>query len=199
MKDVDAQFDSSKVSVMIEEGVYPAHAKWNRITEDKATKVGIADIFGLKYKIAQEADKMVQKCYERGDNGNFRIENGKRIPVIVDGKHLEISCEQFVGRELYSNGLFLYKGAEGSGRNKQYTEFLDAIGVELEEIEIDGHKVKQLMAIEESDVTGKAVFVRVAYKENTKTKTFYPTVVDVLKWEGGTNLSEDEMADDLPF
>ena len=199
MKDVDAQFDSSKVSVMMEEGVYPAHVKWDRYTEDKVTKVGVADIFGLKYKIAQEADKMTQKCYQRGENGNFRIENNKRVPTIVDGKHLEISCEQFVGRELYANGLFLFKGAEGSGRNKQYTEFLDAIGVELDEIEVEGHKVKKLMAIEEKDVVGKAVFVRVAYKENGKTHTFYPTVVDVLKWDNGTNLSEDEMADDLLF
>lgn len=199
MRDVDAQYDPT-AAVMMEEGAYPAHVQTFEVREDHPTKVGNADIFSLTYKIAQEAEKMSQHCYKRAENGNFAVDKaGKRIPVILDGTHLEVKCDKFVGRKLYSNGLFLFKGSEGSGRNSKYTEFLEAIGVKLEEIDVDGHKVKKLMAIEAEDVVGKPVFAKVMYKENNKHQWF-PTVVDILPWEDGVEISAAEMEeDDLPF
>jgi len=198
-KPTDAQHDPL-ASIMIEEGVYPAHIVGFEVREDHPTKVGISDIFSLQYKLAPEAEKLEQECHRRGVNGNFAFdENKKRIPLLDgDGNTLKISCKQFVGRKLYANGLFLFKGAEGSGRNTKYAEFLDLIGIELETVEIEGHKVKQLLALEEDDVLGKAVFVQVAYKPNKK-GDFYPTVVDIMKWEDGKPISIDEAREDLPF
>ena len=199
MKKTDAQHDPL-ASIMLAEGVYTAHVVGFEVREDWQTKVGVADIFSLQYKLAPDVEKLSQECYRRGINGTFAVgEDGKRIPILDDeGNTLRISCKQFTGRKLYANGLFLFKGAAGSGRNSKYAEFLDNIGVKLEEVDVDGHKVKQLLAIEEEDVMGKALLVQVAYKANKK-GDFYPTVVDTLKWADGKPISIEEAMDDLPF
>ncbi len=199
MKDTNAQFDP-QANPMMEEGLYPAHVINFTAREDHPTKVGDADIFSLTYKLAQETEKMSQKCYKRGENGNFATDSGgKRIPVIIDGAHLVVKGDKFINKKLFANGLFLFKGSEGSGRNGKYTEFLEVLGIELEEVDFEGHKVKKLQAIEEKDVLGKAVMVKVIYKENNK-GTFFPTVTDIFKWESGTDMSPDEAAaEDLPF
>ena len=201
MKETDAQHDPL-ASIMMEEGMYPAHIAEFDVIEDWQTKVGVADIFKFRYKLAEDCEKLTQKCYRRGADGNFALnEKKQRIPILdSENNHLEISCKQFAGRRLYADGVFLFKGAEGSGRNSKYADFLDVMGIELETIKIEGHNVKQLMALEEDDVLGKAVFIKVVYKENKKSNTFYPTVVDTIKWPDGKPLSVDEVKEDnLPF
>ena len=204
MKETDAQHDATKVSVMLEEGVYPAHIASFSVKEDYPTKVGVADIFDLTYKLAPDVAKMTQKCHTRSENGNFAInDSGNRIPLLVDGKQVEVSCEQFAGRAMYGGGLFLFKGSEGAGRNLRYTEFLDMVNIPVEEIDFEGHKVKKLMAIEEKDVVGKPIMVEVKYTESKAGKNkgkWFPNVVGMFKWESGKAIPVDEMlASDLPF
>ena len=91
-----------------------------------------------------------------------------------------------------------------SWQNKNYVNWGTNLGVEFPETE-DG-KI-QLVEIEESDILGKPCLVSVKnepWEYNGKSGIALK-VFDVLKWEDGSALSQEEVAlknnkeDDLPF
>ena len=87
---------------------------------------------------------------------------------------------------------------------------LENLNVELESDKVDGQEVKKLVLIEEDDVVGKAVIVRLKKETyvTSNTKHLPPNEQDVRStfkvssvntWDGGTDITADELDADVPF
>jgi len=200
-------------NALMEEGVYPAHI----ISFDERavdTRFGQAFVYSLRYRIAPEAAKQQQTLWKRANNGHFAKDDaGERIPERdKEDNIITISCGNFAGRELYSNGIFLFVEEEASGRNRAYSNLLDVVGIKLEEVEIQkGVVVKQLVQLEENDVLGKPALVKVAYRSFVTRETrelpkedqdvrWAARVLEVYPWEDGKPIPLEEIErEELPF
>ena len=128
---------------------------------------------------------------------HFRVEIAASSGYIVkDSDGVEISTSEYAGRELYHNGVFffLFPKAEDSFEennegNKLYSEFLHAINVPLEKVEVDGVYKYYLPEVDPSTMLGKPVLVYAR-----KSKPFIGRQGDrispmqikyVRKWSGG--------------
>ena len=118
---------------------------------------------------------------------------------VKDKDGTEISTSEYAGRELYHNGIFFFlfpreedTFKENNEGNKLYAEFLNAISIPLEKVEVDGIYKYYLPEIEPSTSIGKPVLV---YAK--KSKTFIGRQGDrispmqikyVRKWAGGDQI-----------
>ena len=130
--------------------------------------------------------RMIRKKYKAATSGYH----------INDKDGVEISTSEYAGRELYHNGIFFFlfpreedTFKENNEGNKLYAEFLHAIDVPLEKVEVDGEYKYYLPEIEPSVTLGKPVLVYVR-----KSKPFIGRQGDkispmqikyVRKWSGG--------------
>lgn len=208
MKDVGATYDPSKNPFTpIEPGVYPAHIT-GLSEREVSTKAGDAIVLNLTYKVAEEAGNLVQLCYEMDGYNYVTDNNGNRIPVENgDGNQKSIKCTHLVGREFRDNGTFVFINSESSGKNKRYFNFLENVGIELNANE---EGVTPLEIVEEEDVVGLPVFVKIGSEEyvtsdtkdlpeDQQEKRTAWKVFNVQRWQGGEKISASELEDDLPF
>ena len=112
---------------------------------------------------------------------------------------VEVSTSEYAGRELYHNGIFFFlfptekdTFKENSEGNKLYAEFLNAIDVPLEKVEVDGVYKYYLSEIDPSAMLGKPILAYVR-----KSKPFVGRNGDkispmqikyVRKWSGGEQI-----------
>ena len=136
---------------------------------------------------------------------HFRVEiaaaNGY---TLQDTDNTKVSTSEYAGRELYHNGVFFFlfpkeKDAfeENSEGNKLYAEFLRAIDIPLEKVEVAGVYKYYLPEIDPSISIGKPVLVYAR-----KSKPFIGRHGDriapmqikyVRKWSGGEPLKIDRL------
>ena len=179
--------ENNRVS-LIPKQLYPVHAKKVIIKRDITVRGKYrANIYNVVYEIAKECSKTV-----------FTTETG------------EIQGSAFVGKELYSTGVFLFQNPgdgdnfeANNGSNDKYLRFCECLKVECPEIEVDvdGEKrmVKQFPELTESDIIGKPLLGYVDTQEYVKdgeTKTYYK-VKDFSEWKDG-KFKDFELAE-LPF
>ena len=178
--------ENTRVS-LIPKQLYPMHIKKVTIREVSVKGKYRAKVYNMIYQIAEECAK------ER-----YNTENG------------EISGSAFVGKELYSTGVFMFLNPKpgddfeaNNGANERYLHFCETIKAECPEIEvdIDGEKrmVKQFPELRENEMRGKPIlgFIdAVEYIKDGKTRTSYK-VKDFAAWTDGK--VKDFELDDLPF
>jgi hypothetical protein len=132
--------------------------------------------------------------------------NGDRIPLKNgSGEQLTTGCSHMVDKRFYGNGVFLFQGGGSSSKNRFYFEFLKALGIATEEVEVDGKKVQKLMLVEEDDVVGLPCYVRIKREEwvdkKTNEKRGAWKANRVFPWTEGSRLSPEEVDPnaDVPF
>ena len=192
--------------VPFEEGTYPAHIK-SLETKERMTMASEAIIVNMSYEIHEDAANQEQYLYEM-DGYNYRKDvNNNKIPMVdEDGNHLKTNCTQIVGRTFYDNGFFIFTATESANKNSRYFKLLEGLGIELEE----SNGMKKLVLIEEEDVIGLPVHVTLATHSyiTSDTKDLPPDqqvtrtllkAKEIVLWEDGEKLSQEDMDDDVRF
>lgn len=194
----------------VEEGEYPAHIT-SLDTREVNTKAGPAIVVNMQYKIAPEVGEYTQPLYEMDGYNYITDSNGDLVPKVgVDGNQEHGTCEHLKDRTYRDNGTFVFLDSSSSGKNSRYFQLLENLNVELESDKVDGQEVKKLVLIEEDDVVGKAVIVRLKKETyvTSNTKHLPPNEQDVRTtfkvssvntWDGGTDITADELDADVPF
>ena len=211
-KEINAIYNPSENNSWkpVEEGEYPAHITTLN-SREVPTKAGPAIVVNMQYKIAPEVKECNQPLYEMDGYDYIKNSNGELIPKIDDdGNHEYGSCEHLKDRTYKDNGTFVFLDSSSSGKNSRYFQLLENLNVELESDKVDGQEVKKLVLIEEDDVVGKAVIVRLKKETyvTSNTKHLPPNEQDVRStfkvssvntWDGGTDITADELDADVPF
>ena len=209
-KTIDATFDPSSRWKPIEEGVYPAHVM-SLETKEVTTRAGEAIVVNMKYKVADEVAEYTQPVWEMEGYEYAMDKDNNKVPVMNgDGEQAITTCEHLKGRELQDNGFFVFTDSGSSSKNRRYFELLDNLQVKCTETTVDGKKIKKLVLLEEEDVVGKPVMVTLKRQEfvTYETKHLPPEqqerrstfkVNNVKVWEGGEEVSSEELKEDVPF
>jgi len=217
MQDIDVTFNEQENSGFkpILSGLYPAHITYFE-SKDLNTRAGKATVFNMKYTVSGEVDKLEQTVYEMNGYEIAVDDNGKQVIVKDEnGKPKTTDCGFLKGREFRDNGYFCFTEKEGSSKNGRYFGLLSALGIDLGDVEVDGVKHKKLGLIEESDVIGKAVTIRIQQQEYVTQETrdlpeseqekrkawkvFTVQPWDTAKFGKATALSKEELESDVPF
>ena len=144
------------------------------------------------------------------------FEDTTKTNEAIDGKHVEVSGEQFVGKKLIAKGVFKFldpqEGDDFEGcptENHKYLRFCETLGLKPEEQTrtIDGKetKVKLLPHLTEEHMIGKPVIavlhkVKDEWTNNKGEKMHYSWRVSYVKpWENGQDKKMEVNVDDLPF
>ena len=134
----------------------------------------------------------------------------------IDGKHIEITGEQFVGKKLIAKGVFKFLDPQegddfegNSAENQKYFRFCETLGVTPNDTTqmIDGKEttVKMLPVLTEDDMVGRPVTavlrkVKDEWTNNKGEKMHYSWRVSYVKpWTEGKLREMKVNRDDLPF
>ena len=178
---------------IIPEGTYAAHV--TAVNSTKFEDTG-KSVYNLTFTAAEEVKNITVPKLTSDGNGGYN-QDGEISGEFIKGKEFRFANK----RSMWLNPQ-PEKGK--SWQNKNYVNWGTNLGVEFPETE-DG-KI-QLVEIEESDILGKPCLVSVKnepWEYNGKSGIALK-VFDVLKWEDGSALSQEEVAlknnkeDDLPF
>jgi len=211
-KEIDAIYNPSENNSWkpVEEGVYPAHITTLN-SREVPTKAGPAIVVNMQYKIAPEVKECNQPLYEMDGYDYIKNSNGELIPKIDDdGNHQYGSCEHLKDRTYKDNGTFVFLDSSSSSKNAKYFELLENLNVELATDKVDGKEVKKLVLIEEDDVVGLPVQIRLKKETyiTSATKHLPPSeqekrsafkVSTIKTWEGGKKVQVEELEQDVPF
>ena len=209
-KTIDAFYDVNAQYRPIEQGTYPAHINSFEI-KSLNTRAGNAKVINMRYAIADEVSKQMQKEWEM--NGyEYKVDGrGKRIPRLdAHGNQNEFSCEHMKGKEYRDDGIWIFLDANSMSKNSNYFNVLDALNIECPTIKKDGVEIKQLMEIEAHDVIGKAVNVKLSKVQFVTSETKHLTedkqekrtvmkVTGISEWSNGVDIPQDEIEEDTPF
>ena len=114
-----------------------------------------------------------------------------------------IGGNAFVGKEIRSKGYFRFKTPDSknlepnAGGNGGYKAMIEALGLKIEEKEIDGKTMYSLPSINPTEVEGMPAIIKVAHetwKNRDGEDMTSPKAVAVFRWADG---KRDES--DLPF
>jgi len=202
----EATFDPSNRWTPIEEGTYPAHIT-TLASKEMNTRAGEAIIVNMTYKVNEAVSSIKQSIWEMDGYNYKKDESGNRVPVFNGGgSQKSVSCTHLKDKLFYDNGFFIFTDTSAASKNSRYFQLLENLGVKCE----DDNGIKKLVLIEEEDVIGKAVYITVKRQEyiTKETKHLSPDqqekrstfkVSEVKIWNDGTDLSQDELEDDVPF
>lgn len=211
-KEINAIYNPSENNSWkpVEEGEYPAHITTLN-SREVPTKAGPAIVVNMQYKIAPEVKECNQPLYEMDGYDYIKNSNGELIPKIDDdGNHEYGSCEHLKDRTYKDNGTFVFLDSSSSSKNAKYFELLENLNVELATDKVDGKEVKKLVLIEEDDVVGLPVHIRLKRETyiTSATKHLPPSeqekrsafkVSTIKTWEGGKKVQVEELEQDVPF
>ena len=217
MKELDVTFNEKDNSGFkpILPGEYPAHVT-SFTARELQTKAGEATVFNLMFTVSEEVKNQKQNVYEM-DGYNIKVDDSGKKAVVLngDGKPERTDCGFLTGRVFRDNGYFCFTEKEGSTKNGRYFNLLQSLDVELQDIEVDGVTHKKLALIEEEDVLGKPVTIRIQQQEYVTHETrdlpesqqekrkawkvFGVKVWDNDRFGKSTTLSIDELKEDVPF
>tara|TARA_S200002703_G_scaffold106267_1_gene92219 strand:+ start:1148 stop:1777 length:630 start_codon:yes stop_codon:yes gene_type:complete len=207
-QELDVMFEVSDRPEFIptEEGKYPAHIV-SLQTKEVNTRAGEAIIVNMSYQLADEAADETQLLWEM-DGYKYRLDvKGERIPITDEtGVQTEIKCEHLPGKKFYDNGFFIFTDTSSANKNSRYFKLLEGLGIKLEEV----NGKKKLVLIEEEDVIGKPVIITLeTHSYITRDTKDLPAdqqekrttlkAKEVVLWDGGEELSQEEVDDDVPF
>ena len=178
--------ENARVS-LIPKQLYPMHVKKVTTREVRVKGKYKAKVYNIIYQIAEECSKH-----------KYDTESG------------EINGSAFVGKEIYSAGIFMFLNPKpgddfeaNNGANERYLRFCETIKADCPEVEveIDGEKrmVKQFPDLKESEIVGKAILgfidIEEYIKDGETRKSF--KVKDFTAWADGK--VKDFAVADLPF
>lgn len=202
-------FDTEKKQafVPVEPGTYPAHIS-GLSTKEVNTRAGNAIIVNMDYTLADECANMEQPLYEMIGYKHRRDVQNRKIPVLNQETHEQETapCTHLPGKKFYDNGFFIFTTTESANKNSRYFKLLEGLGIELEEV----NGKKKLVLIEEEDVIGLPVNITLeTHTYVTRDTKDLPTeqqerrsvlkAKEVVLWEGGERISQEELDDDVPF
>tara|TARA_R100001594_G_scaffold10538_1_gene24719 strand:+ start:1323 stop:1922 length:600 start_codon:yes stop_codon:yes gene_type:complete len=178
--------ENQQVSLVAKQ-LYPMHAFKVTTREVNVKGKYKAKVYNVIYRIAEE-------CSQH----KFDTPNG------------EVSGSAFVGKELYSTGIFMFLNPKpgdtfepNNGANERYLRFCETMEVDCPQIvlEIDGEerRVNQFPELKDSDILGKPImgFIDIEeYVKDGETRKSYK-VKDFTSWSDGK--VKDFAMDDLPF
>ena len=205
-KELDAIFNPDDQWVPTEEGTFPAHIA-TLSTKEVNTRAGEAIVVNMTYKVAEEVQEVTQPLFEMDGYNYKKDSSGNRIPVLNGGgEQKQVKCTHLKDRTFYDNGFFVFTDSSSASKNSRYFQLLENLGVECE----DNKGIKKLVLIEDEDVLGKPVHITLKRQEyvtketrdlpieqQEKRSTFKVNTVEL--WDGGEQLSVDEMDEDVPF
>ncbi len=171
-------------------GTFPAHITGYK----EGNNVRGSVPYNVSFKIAPEAE---------GINAiNWREEKQPGETDEDFNERKEIPADYMIGREVRSVGIWLnpQPKPEERWKNRDYVNFLEAIGVELEEIEKDGRMLKKLVAMEEQEVIGRPCLVTIKLERDKRpehTGRVYPKVFTVQQWNDGERIDVTEDEEDV--
>jgi len=178
--------DSARLPIV--PGTYPAH-----VSEFASMEYNDSVVFNLTYVIAPEAKQLeVNKMF---------VDNGQLVKSKdSEGQDVMISASYMAGKPFKGGGVWLTPSpAEGEGwKNKKYQLHCESMGIVFDANE-DGETI--LGEIEEDDVIGRPVLIKLGQEEYTKdgqTKQAWK-VFTVYPWKEGGRLSGEEIKSDVPF
>ena len=178
--------ENTRVS-LIPKQLYPMHVKRVTTREVNVKSKYKAKVYNIVYEIAEECAK-----------NKYNTDNG------------EISGSSFVGKEIYSTGIFMFLHPKpgdsfeaNNGANERYLDFCETIKVECPEVQVDisGEKrmVKQFPELKESEMIGKPILGFIDTEEYIKdgeTRISFK-VKQFTAWTDGK--VKDFALEDLPF
>ena len=205
-KELDAIFNPDDQWVPTEEGTYPAHIA-TLSTKEVNTRAGEAIVVNMTYKVAEQVEEVTQLVFEMDGYNYKKDRSGNRIPIENGGgEQKEVKCTHLKDRMFYDNGFFVFTDSSSASKNSRYFQLLENLGVECE----DNKGIKKLVLLEDEDVIGKPVHITLKRQEyvtketrdlpvdqQEKRSTFKVNTVEL--WDGGEQLSVDEMDEDVPF
>lgn len=192
MKPVEATFNESEDGFTpTVEGTYPAH-----ITTFESREYNQSKVFNLSFTIAEEVGKLdVPKLAKDGNGGWIQAVNSDGTPQTVNAGHMAGNMYRI------DKGVWLTPNpTKGEGwKNRRYKEFFENIGVTFPQ---DDEGNVTLGEIEKDDVIGLPCLVELretSFTNSEGKKRTAMKVTDVYPWGDGQKLSEDEIAEDVPF
>jgi hypothetical protein len=155
-------------------GVFPAHI----VGFKEGTKYKGSIPYNVTFKIAPEAAELTGE--------NWKTQDGE-----------ETQADYMPGREVRSVGIWLNPDPKPEERwkNRDYRNFLEAIGIELKTVEKGGQKFESLVTLEEAEALGRPCLVTIKLeKDKRDTDRNYPKVFGVQSWDNGDRIdvTEDE-------
>ena len=208
-KEIDAIYNPSEQWRPTEEGEYPAHIV-SLSTREVNTKAGPSIVVNMEYKVAPEVSECKQELYEM-DGYNYVLEGGIKVHIRdKDGYAVYADCSHLKDKIFRDNGFFVFLDSSSGSKNARYFELLDNLGIELETDKVDGKEVKKLVLIEEDDVVGNPVHIKIKKETyiTSATKHLPPSeqekrsafkVSSIKNWEGGKKVEVEELEQDVPF
>jgi hypothetical protein len=165
-------------------GTFPAHIVG--YLEGTANNASIP--YNVKFKIAPEAKEM------KGINWKDKTEK--------DPEGVEVPADYMVGREVRSVGIWLNPDPKPTDRwkNRDYVNFLEAIGIELKTVEKDGKKFQSLVTLEEHEVIGRPCMITVKLENDKRPEMSgrqYPKAFSFQVWDGGERIDVTEDEEDV--
>jgi hypothetical protein len=154
-------------------GVFPAHI----VGYKEGNKYKSSIPYNVTFKIAPEAAELTGTNWKQKDE--------------------ETSADYMPGREVRSVGIWLNPDPKPEERwkNRDYRNFLEAIGIELKTIEKGGQKFESLVTLEEAEALGRPCLVNIKLeKDKREADRVYPKVFGVQSWDNGERIdvTEDE-------
>ncbi len=178
--------DSARLPIV--PGTYPAH-----VSEFASMEYNDSIVFNLTYVIATEASQLeINKMF---------LDDGQLVKTTdAEGADVMISASYMSGKPFKGGGVWLTPSpGQGEGwKNKKYQQHCENMGIVFDTND-DGETI--LGEIEENDVVGKPVLIKLGQEEYTKdgqTKTAWK-VFTVYPWKEGSIMSAEEMKSDVPF
>jgi len=155
-------------------GVFPAHI----VGFKEGNKFKGSIPYNVTFKIAQEAAELT--------GTNWKAQDSE-----------DIQADYMPGREVRSVGIWLNPDPKPEERwkNRDYRNFLEAIGIELKMIEKNGQKFESLVTLEEIEALGRPCLVTIKLeKDKRDPDRNYPKVFNVQSWDNGERIdvTEDE-------
>ncbi len=144
-------------------------------------------VFNLIAKIDQSAGEMSLKTY--------KIIDGELIPFLDENnKQIVMTGDFFVGREIRSIGFWLGQREAGEHwKNKAYKNMIENF-VDLPKRQKDGIIYLELIDIEEEDVIGKPIIIKLITEKYEKDGKNYLTLKfkDMRPWAKGKEINVEE-------
>ena len=208
-KEIDAIYNPSEQWRPTEEGEYPAHVV-SLSTREVNTKAGPAIVVNMEYKVAPEVSECKQELFAMAGY-DYVIENGNKVNILdKDGHAVYGDCSHLKDKKFKDNGFFVFLDSSSSSKNSRYFELLENLNIELATDKVDGKEVKKLVLIEEDDVVGLPVQIRLKRETyiTSATKHLPPSeqekrsvfkVNTIKEWKGGKKVEVEELEQDVPF
>ena len=209
-KEIDAIYNPTEQWKPIEEGEYPAHVT-SLSTREVTTKAGPAIVVNMEYKVAPEVSECKQELYEM-DGYDYVLKDGNKVHIRdKDGMYpVYGDCSHLKDKKFRDNGFFVFLDSSSGSKNSRYFELLENLNIELATDKVDGKEVKKLVLIEEDDVVGLPVQIRIKRETyiTSATKHLPPSeqekrsafkVSTIKTWEGGKKVQVEELEQDVPF